>query len=142
MTALTIAVVDDEDDVNAALAIRREVFCSEQGVDEAEEIDGLDSECSHYLARLAGEAVGTARTRFLAEGDGVKIERVAVLKSLRGRGIGKALMIRALADITVGPAVLNAQLQVESFYARLGFIARGEIFQEAGIDHVRMVKSI
>ena len=142
MTALIIAVVDDEDDVNAALAIRREVFCGEQGVDEAEEIDGLDSECRHYLARLAGEAVGTARTRFLADDRGVKIERVAVLKSLRGRGIGKAIMIRALADITVGPAVLNAQLQVESFYARLGFVTKGEVFQEAGIDHVRMVKKI
>ena len=142
MTALTIAVVDDVDDVNAALAIRREVFCGEQGVDEAEEIDGLDSECRHYLARLTGDAVGTARTRFLVEDGGVKIERVAVLKTFRGCGIGKALMIRALDDITVGPAVLNSQLQVESFYAELGFVAKGEIFQEAGIDHVRMVKRI
>ena len=142
MTALIIAVVDDEDDVNAALAIRREVFCGEQGVDESEEIDGLDSECRHYLARLAGKAVGTARTRFLADDRGVKIERVAVLKSLRGCGIGEAIMICALTDITVGPAVLNAQLQVESFYARLGFVTTGEVFQEAGIDHVRMVKKI
>ena len=86
--------------------------------------------------------MGTARTRFLADDRGVKIERVAVLKSLRGRGIGKAIMIRALSDITVGPAVLNAQLQVERFYARLGFITQGEVFQEAGIDHVRMVKKI
>ena len=142
MKALTIAVVDDEADVNAALDIRREVFCVEQGVDESEEIDGLDPECRHYLARLAGEAVGTARTRFLANDGGVKIERVAVLKSLRGRGIGKAIMIRVLDDITVGPAVLNAQLQVERFYARLGFVTKGDVFQEAGIDHVRMVKSI
>ncbi len=140
MASLTIAVVDGEDDMNAAFAIRREVFCAEQGVDEAEEIDGLDPECRHYLARLAGDAVGTARTRPLA--DGVKIERVAVLKPLRGRGIGKALMVGALADITAGQAVLNAQLQVESFYAGLGFVAEGEIFQEAGIDHVRMVKRL
>ena len=115
MKALTIAVIDDKADVNAALDIRREVFCVEQGVDESEEIDGLDPECRHYLARLAGEAVGTARTRFLANEGGVKIERVAVL---------------------------NAQLQVENFYARLGFVAKGDVFQEAGIDHVRMVKSI
>ena len=142
MKTLTIAVVDDKADVIAALDIRREVFCVEQGVDESEEIDGLDPECSHYLARLAGEAVGTARTRLLANVGGVKIERVAVRKSLRGRGIGKAIMICVLDDITVGPAVLNAQLQVEKFYARLGFIAKGDVFQEAGIDHVRMVKII
>ncbi len=141
MTALTIAVVDGEDDMNAAFAIRREVFCGEQGVDEAEEIDGLDALCRHYLARLDGDAVGTARTQTLADGD-IKIERVAVLKPLRGRGIGKALMTRALADIGAGRVVLNAQLQVESFYARLGFIAEGETFSEAGIDHVRMVKRL
>ena len=142
MKELTIAVVDDETDVNAALDIRREVFCVEQGVDESEEIDGLDPECRHYLARLAGEPVGTARTRFLANAGGVKIERVAVLKSIRGRGIGKAIMIRVLEDITVGRAVLNAQLQVENFYARLGFVAKGDVFQEAGIEHVRMVRSV
>ena len=141
MATLTIADIDGEDDLNAAFAIRREVFCGEQGVAEAEEIDGLDPDCRHYLAWLAGNAVGTARTRPLA-GGGVKIERVAVRKRLRGSGIGKALMIRVLADITAGPAVLNAQLAVEGFYAKLGFVSEGEIFQEAGIDHVRMVKRL
>ena len=141
MTALTIAVVDGEDDMNAAFAIRREVFRREQGVAEAEEFDGLDPRCRHYLARLGGDAVGTARTRPLAGGD-VKIERVAVLKPLRGAGIGTALMARVLADIGAGRAVLNAQLAVESFYAGLGFVAEGEIFQEAGIDHVRMVRRL
>ncbi len=141
MTALTIAVVDGEDDMNAAFDIRRDVFCREQGVDEAEEIDGLDPLCRHYLARLDGDAVGTARTRTIAGGD-VKIERMAVLKPLRGCGIGKALMARALADIGAGQAVLNAQLRVESFYGELGFVAEGEIFQEAGIDHVRMIKRL
>ncbi len=140
MTALTIAVVDGEDDMNAAFAIRREVFCREQGVAEAEEIDGLDPLCRHYLARLGTDMVGTARTR--PAGGDVKIERVAVLKPLRGRGIGKALMARALADIGAGRAVLNAQLPVEGFYARLGFVTEGEVFQEAGIDHVRMVKRL
>ncbi len=141
MTAFAIVVVEREDDMNAAFAIRRDVFCREQGVAEAEEIDGLDPLCRHYLARLDGAAVGTARVRTLAGGD-VKIERVAVLKPLRGTGIGKALMARALADIGAGQAVLNAQLQVESFYGELGFVAEGEIFQEAGIDHVRMVKRL
>ena len=136
---VTISAIESEDDMNQAFAIRREVFCREQGVAEAEEIDGLDPVCRHYLARLDGAAVGTARTRNLDDGTD-KIERVAVLKRLRGTGIGKALMARAEADIVVGPVVLNAQLQVEEFYAKLGFVAEGEIFREAGIDHVRMVK--
>lgn len=144
MTALTIVVVDGESDMEAAFAIRREVFCREQGVDDAEEIDGLDAICRHYLARLGAIAVGTARTRALDRGD-VKIERVAVLKPERRAGIGRALMIRAVADVTAAGAeraVLNAQRRVEGFYARLGFAAEGEVFQEAGIDHIRMVRRL
>ncbi len=141
MTEVTIAVVDGDSDMEAAFAIRREVFCREQGVAEAEEIDGLDPGCRHYLARLDGDAVATSRTRALADG-AVKIERVAVLKPLRGTGIGAALMARVLVVIGAGQAVLNAQLRVESFYAGLGFVTEGEVFQEAGIDHVRMVKRL
>jgi predicted GNAT family N-acyltransferase len=142
MAELTITIIDGERDMNAAFAIRREVFCAEQGVPEAVEIDGLDPECRHYLARRGGDAVGTARTRSLGAEGGVKIERVAVLKSVRGAGIGKALMDRLLGDISAGPAVLNAQLEVEGFYAKLGFVSEGEVFQEAGIDHVRMTKDL
>ncbi len=127
--------------MEAALAIRRDVFCREQGVDETKEIDGLDPICRHYLARLDGDAVGTARTRQLDNSD-VKIERVAVIKPRRGAGIGKALMGRALADIDSGRVVLNSQLGVESFYLELGFATEGEVFQEAGIDHIRMVKRL
>ena len=138
---VSIAVIESEAELSQAFAIRREVFCREQGVAEAEEIDGLDPICRHYMARLDGEAVGTARTRVLDDGS-VKIERVAVLKRLRGTGIGKALMARAEADIADKAVVLNAQLRVEGFYAELGYRAEGGVFQEAGIDHVRMVKRL
>ena len=139
MAALTISIIDGGRDMKAAFAIRREVFCGEQDVPVAVEIDGLDPVCRHYLARLGGDAVGTARTRRVGDGD-MKIERVAVLKTSRGTGIGIALMDRILADNAGGRAVLNAQVEVEGFYAKLGFIAEGEVFQEAGIDHVRMTK--
>jgi predicted GNAT family N-acyltransferase len=34
--------------------------------------------------------------------------------------------------------VLNAQCTAEHFYHRQGFVRRGEVFQEAGMDHVEM----
>ena len=67
-----------------------------------------------------------------------KIERVAVVKPRRGAGAGQFIMralIRRLAGATV---ILNAQLAVEDFYKRLGFVPEGEIFEEAGIPHVRL----
>lgn len=148
MNAPTISVIDDDADMAMAFDIRRAVFCREQGVAEAIEIDGLDPECRHYLARLDGAAVGTARVRRLDDG-AAKIERVAVLRRHRETGIGRALMARILADLdAAGPAglagpapvVLNAQTRVEGFYARIGFVAEGGEFEEAGIPHVHMVR--
>lgn len=125
-------------DMAAAFAIRRAVFCVEQGVSEAEEIDGRDDRCRHYLAIASGVAVGTARTRILPTGD-TKIERVAVLKPHRRSGIGRLLMIHIM-DGARPNMVLNAQIAVEPFYAGLGFIAQGPIFEEAGIEHIHMTR--
>ncbi len=143
MGGIEITEIGSAAELDAAFDIRREVFCREQGVAEDEEIDGRDGECRHYLVRRNGDAVGTARTRPLGPGD-VKIERVAVLAPHRGATIGRALMTRIMSDISAddGAArmVLNAQTRVEAFYARLGFISEGGVFDEAGIPHVRMVR--
>lgn len=129
----------DPADMAACFAIRREVFCVEQGVAEDHEIDGRDPECRHYLLRLGGSAVGTARVRPVEPGMS-KIERVAVLKAYRGRGLGFALMRHVLREPGCGRAVLHAQTHSEGFYRALGFETEGEPFDEAGIPHVRMVR--
>jgi predicted GNAT family N-acyltransferase len=125
-------------DLDAAFAIRRAVFCVEQGVSEAEEIDGLDEICRQYLAVTDGVAMGTARTRTLSTG-GTKIERVAILKPHRRRGIGRLLMIHIM-DNTPPPFALNAQIAMQRFYTELGFMAEGSIFEEAGIEHIHMTQ--
>lgn len=135
--SLRIAEVAASGGMAAAFDIRREVFCREQGVAEEEEIDGLDGECRHYLAFADGAAVATARTRLLADGM-AKIERVAVRLPWRRRGIGRALMEHVIADLGPVPITLNAQLHTVGFYAGLGFVPEGEVFEEAGIDHLRM----
>lgn len=143
---LEIVEIEDKTDRDAAYAVRHQVFCVEQRVDKSVEFDGLDEQCRHYLARLEGVPVGAARVRSLDGGD-MKIERVAVLKDRRGLGIGWALMRRAIADLEAAPdakaaprIVLNAQCHAESFYAALGFVTRGDVFDEAGIPHVHMVR--
>ena len=140
MTDLEIITANRERDMKDAFAIRVNVFCREQGVSEDIEIDGLDDQCRHYLARRGGAALGTARVRPYGA-RAAKIERVAVLAIERENGVGRALMECMIADLGadgVATVVLNAQTAVEAFYARLGFISEGDIFMEAGIPHVRM----
>ncbi len=139
---ISIRDADGPAGMAACLAIRREVFCVEQGVSEELEIDGRDPECRHFLLRLDGRAVGTARVRPLEPGV-AKIERVAILARHRGGGLGSALMrhlLRQLDDAGCATALLHAQAHSETFYRALGFATEGAPFEEAGIPHVRMTR--
>ena len=135
--ALSAFRTDDSLRMAAVRHIRDIVFCQEQGVSAADEWDGKDDLCEHFLLSQADVPVGCARVR--PYGPGIfKIERVAVVNPHRGAGAGQFIMralIRRLAGATV---ILNAQLAVEDFYKRLGFVPEGEIFEEAGIPHVRL----
>ncbi len=141
MSAVDIVEIADAEDMERAFAIRRAVFCDEQGVSREEEFDGRDGDCRHYLASAVGDTVGAARLRDAGGGE-VKIERVAVLMPHRGNGFGTALMRRTIADAESSGAdtiAIHAQCHAEAFYADLGFVTVGTAFQEAGIPHVRMV---
>lgn len=118
--------------------VRTEVFVEEQGVAPEIESDGKDSLCWHALATDADQrAIGAAR---LAP-DG-KIGRMAVLQSMRGRGIGSALLkelIQQAEEHGMAEVFLHAQAQAAAFYAGLGFSETGEPFLEAEIPHLRMI---
>jgi ElaA protein len=128
-------------EVDAALALRSAVFIDEQGVTEAEELDGRDGEAVHLVAVEDGAVVGTCR--LLPAGTTVKLGRMAVAAEHRGAGIGARLL--AEADRRAGALgaeriVLAAQLPAVPLYERAGYTVRGEVFDDAGIDHVRMEK--
>jgi len=122
--------------------IRCTVFQDEQGVAPELEFDGLDATAEHLLAYLDGQPVGTARLRAVTA-ETIKIERLAVLASARGRGLGTQLMQAALqraTDSGFRRALIHAQEYVVSLYQRLGFAPVGDRFEEAGIPHVKMEK--
>ena len=127
-----------------SIAIRRRVFIEEQGVPEADELDGREAECVHFLARDAqGRAIGCARLR--PYGAQHKVERVAVLPELRGGGLGRDLMSAVEAHAHSAGArdlVLHAQASVVVFYERLGWQSFGPRFDEAGIEHQKMGKTL
>jgi predicted GNAT family N-acyltransferase len=143
---LFLRVAKLPDDLPHIHQIRYLVFQLEQGVDPALEFDQHDRQAEHILAYLNDAPVGTARLRSLDDRT-VKIERVAVLKEFRGQGIGQKLMEfllnQSLHHQAQGRSLtiaINAQESVRAFYEKLGFIAEGDPFSEAGIPHIRMSK--
>src|SRR5688500_5677320 len=123
----------------AALALRRRVFCDEQGVALALERDGRDDEALHVIALREGAVVGTCRLVF--DGGTAKLGRMAVEPAQRGGGLGAAILAQAVAQARAAGAqrvALHAQARAVGLYERAGFAAQGARFSEAGIEHVRM----
>jgi predicted GNAT family N-acyltransferase len=132
------------EEMEEALAVRRAVFVEEQGVPEALEIDEHDGDpveimtALHVILRSQGQAVATGRLLFESDGGHAHIGRVAVRSGHRGKGYGRAVMLalHALArerDFT--GITLAAQVHAIGFYERLGYMARGDVFLDAGIEH-------
>jgi predicted GNAT family N-acyltransferase len=138
----TVEKITTEEGLQAAFQIRELVFVVEQEVDAAEEYDEFETTSVHFLAVLEGAPVGTARWRFTS--NGVKMERFAVLKDARGKGVGQALVAAVLKDIEMHPdgkgkkRYLHAQIHAMPLYAKFGFQQVGEQFEECAILHYKM----
>jgi predicted GNAT family N-acyltransferase len=120
--------------------IRYSVFSQEQKIDAAIDLDGQDPGAVHVLAKVDQVFAGTGRML----GDG-HIGRLAVLKSARGKDVGKKL-VQKLVEIAgergMERVFLGSQEHAVGFYRKLGFIEYGAAYEEAGILHVHMEKMI
>ncbi|HYD17128.1 MAG TPA: GNAT family N-acetyltransferase [Patescibacteria group bacterium] len=133
--------VTTEDDLAACMAIRNVAFVDEQNVPAAIEADGLDPSARQFGVRADGQLVGTCRVRLI--GSAAKIERVAVMKDYRGKGVGRVLMKYILNELRKNGDIhlfkLSSQAYAVPFYEKLGFKTRGHEYLEAGIPHYDMV---
>jgi len=125
-------------DMEAARHIRLEVFVREQNVPPEIEMDRYDIEALHVLCLVEGRPVGTGR--LVRMPDGMKLGRVAVLREFRSRGLGTGIVKWLLARAGDVPVYANVQITAEKFYRRMGFAPEGDVFLEAGIEHVRMTR--
>jgi predicted GNAT family N-acyltransferase len=133
----------DDQELAAALQLRHDVFCVEQGVPAQEELDGRDREGIHLVAVSGDELLGTCR--LLIVGTTGQFSRLAVRRSARRLGIGSALLDAAEDEARQGGArrqVLHAQTYARSLYEGAGYRPRGAIFREAGIEHIAMEKDL
>jgi ElaA protein len=131
-------------DLHDVLALRSRVFVVEQEC-AYQDVDGLDvvRDTRHLLARGPdGAIVGYARLLAPYDGRAARIGRVIVTAGARGQRLGVRLMERALASCAEhwpGAGVeLSAQAHLVAFYASLGFVVVGEVYDEDGIPHQDM----
>ena len=140
MTA-SFRLASSSEDQMKAMMVRCIVFCGEQNVPYSIERDEFEEDAVHIIGELEGEPVAAGRIRYFPEY--AKLERIAVLRPYRGRGIGSEL-VRFLMSIAQERGYssyrMNAQVRQAPFYAGLGFHAVGERFMEADIEHVLMVR--
>ena len=125
--------------------LRTEVFVHEQKVPAELEWDAGDETAVHCVAlNRLGMALATGRLLVHAPGVG-RIGRMAVMKNMRGSDLGRRVLealveaARARGDHQV---LLHAQCSAQGFYERAGFVPQGAVFEEAGIRHIEMVRSL
>ena len=124
-----------------AFKVRHEVFILEQRVPDDLEIDEFDPVALHALAYSDNICIGTGRLHINNDGVG-QIGRMAILSSFRNKGLGRQIMkalIETAKSKEISSLILHAQVSAIPFYEKLGFIANGPIYDEAGIPHRNMM---
>lgn len=136
---LQVNKVTDPADLEKVFAIRYQVFVVEQNCPPELEQENEDVS-THFLATIDEDPSGACRWRKTDKG--YKLERFAVLKEFRGIGVGQELVKAVLADLPEEAAYvyLHAQLGAVSLYEKFGFVKTGPQFEEAGIQHFKMIK--
>lgn len=147
MATIDVVQIGSTEELREALALRFRVFVDEQHVPADEEVDRYDasptsSDALHLLARAGDVPVGTARLLLDAPTSGpIHLGRVAVLAEWRRHGVGNALMGRLHDEARARgyrSIEISAQIHAIPFYERLGYIAEGPVYLEAGIEHRTM----
>lgn len=142
--AMTRMHVGDWTDLSeGASELREAVFVREQGIGASLVWDESDASAVHaVIFNAMGVPVASGRLLQpeLAKG---RIGRMAVSRALRGADLGKDVL-RALVGTSQArgdsEVSLHAQCSAQGFYLKNGFAARGDVFEEAGIRHIDMVR--
>lgn len=140
---ITVQTTTDQEAVAKALALRHQVFVIEQRVPIEEELDQHDAHATHFVASENERLLGTCRVR--CQQKIARLERLAVKKTARGRGVATQLLLAVegwAANEKMDQITLHAQTDAIVLYEKLAYRAVGERFFEAGIEHQKMWKEI
>lgn len=140
--SITFLTSKDEEKFNICKRIRFEVFVEEQGFKAEDEFDDLDHHTTHVILFSKSNPVGTLRFKMQPK---IKLSRIAILKSYRGKGLGSKF-INLIEDHFLKldsnqfKISLHSQVGAIKFYEKLSFLPVGETFLEDGKPHQLMIK--
>ncbi|PKR79355.1 GNAT family N-acetyltransferase [Halalkalibacillus sediminis] len=141
---MNIKQVESRQQLEDAYNIRKIVFVEEQNVPMEEEMDEHDETSIHFVGYdPEGKPVAASRLRFVDEYG--KLERICVLKDVRGNHYGQQIIGEMEKRILIEgyqKAKLNGQTHAEDFYKNLGYETVSGEFMDAGIPHVTMIKKL
>ena len=144
MGNLSYKIVVSDCELKDAFEVRRQVFIKEQNIPEDLEFDTYDREALHMVVKDGERVIGTARVLFLTANQ-ARLERMAILKPFRRKGIGRRLIYYLNEELNkrqVEQVVLHAQCSAVTFYKSCGFEESGMPFWEVGIKHIKMQKQL
>lgn len=130
----------------AVLQLRSEVFVVEQACIFAD-IDGADADAIHLLGMRQGCLIAYARCFAPGlRGTQASLGRVLIRKSVRGSGLGHALVREAIARMAgewgAQAIRIGAQAHLKDFYRQHGFAQAGPLYLEDGIPHLEMLRPV
>jgi len=138
---VNVKIVKSHSEKELVLSIRRDVFIRGLNIPEHMEIDENEDVATYVLAYTKNKPVGTARWRETKRG--VKLERFAVLGEYRSNGIGGKMTKFILNNLNKSQLIyLYAQESAIKFYEKLGFKSVGNLFEEVGIKHQKMIYNL
>ena len=124
------------------MALREAVLRAPLGLSLTEEEQADDALRQHFCAASHGAVVGSVSLKPL-DRDTLQLRQMAVAEDRRRERIGALLLARAehwARGEGYRLMVLNARLGAEGFYARFGYLAQGDPFDENNVPHIRMTK--
>ena len=136
MSEFTVVVGDWHSLQQHAQHVRELVFILEQDIAPEDEWDDEDAISLHFIVLDHDQPIATAR---LLQNNSVG--RVAVLKTYRGYGVGKLLMLEIIRQAKLQGREflkLSSQVHAIAFYAGLGFVVEGAEYLDCGIAHIDM----
>ena len=139
----------EDQDVDAAFDIRREVFVKEQGYTEEQEFDEAEPLALHVLAQLvpacattpgAARHLGAARLLLDTTEDPpiAYVSRLSVVPFARRMGLGKAIVefvLEGARDMGCVKVRAGSQKTALEFWRRLGFSPTGEEYMDFHVPH-------
>jgi len=136
----------NQHEVYAILKLRSEVFVVEQNC-VFQDIDGKDQQCYHLMGWAANNLAAYARLVPAGVSNKfISIGRIVTSSKYRNKGAGKALLNTAIEKCNElfgrQTIKIGAQLYLKNFYESFGFIQVGEVYDEDGILHIGMIRSI